>query len=81
MIPAMALPDYEAELTAVNEAIAAVLARKGVKSLSVRGRQLSNMSLTELKSFRDDILRDLEQTSNANPFGIVHGVAQRQGGP
>ncbi len=75
----MAAPDYATELTLVNEAIAAVLKRKGVKWMAIRGRQLQNMNLKELTDFRSEIMRAQETVNN--PFGYVHGVAQKQAGP
>ena len=68
----------QAELALVETAIAAVLNRKGVKSYSVRGRSLTNMSLQELNEFRNDLTRMIERATTTRSIGVMHGVAQRQ---
>lgn len=57
----------EAMLESVNQAIMQILASGGVAMYSVGGKTVQRMSLGELRSFRDRLLREIKSADSSNP--------------
>lgn len=68
----------QTEIDGLSEVISAIIARKGARRITVNGRTIETADLNEYIKARRDLQKQLAAVERG--FGIVQGVAGRQGG-